>query len=159
MPLEIDKINLAQIRVLREEIVVGEEFHNAKGSVSGFSFGFDLDYGSNPEANLIRVKLGVRVQGKDKSQNPLDLIGNFVIDFSFVVENLEDYFKADSGTKETDEKFGAVLDAQLGAVIVGISYSTARGIVLEKTQSTYLGGVILPVVDPQKLMGVEIVKK
>jgi hypothetical protein len=34
---------------------------------------------------------------------------------------------------------------------MAIAYSTARGIILQSTQSTILDGVILPVIDPKDL--------
>jgi hypothetical protein len=35
---------------------------------------------------------------------------------------------------------------------MGIAFSTARGIVFDRTQGTFFGGVILPVIDPKKLI-------
>ena len=57
-------------------------------------------------------------------------------DFISYEENKEDY----------------TIDSQLGATIAGISYSTARGIVLERTNGTYFNGVILPVLNPRELL-------
>jgi len=40
----------------------------------------------------------------------------------------------------------------LAATLLGIAYSTSRGIIVEKTQNTFLGGIILPCIDPYKVL-------
>jgi len=47
-----------------------------------------------------------------------------------------------------DESGKTYIDKNIGGTLLGIAYSTARGIVLERTQGSYLGGVVLPVIDP-----------
>ncbi|MFA6335927.1 MAG: hypothetical protein WCX48_10345 [Bacteroidales bacterium] len=47
----------------------------------------------------------------------------------------------------------------LGASVMGIIYSTARGIILEKTHNSYLNGVILPVIDPGILLNNNLSKE
>lgn len=44
------------------------------------------------------------------------------------------------------------MDSILGTTLMGIVYSTARGIILERTQGTFFNGVILPVINPNKLI-------
>lgn len=44
------------------------------------------------------------------------------------------------------------IDAALGATLLGTAYSTARGIIFERTRGTYFDGVILPVIDPFKVL-------
>ena len=45
------------------------------------------------------------------------------------------------------------LDAAMGAaVLLGIAFSAARGIIFERTLGTFFDGVILPVVDPFKVL-------
>jgi hypothetical protein len=45
-----------------------------------------------------------------------------------------------------------MIEEAIGATIAGISYSTSRGIVLERTLGTDFGGIILPVIDPAELI-------
>jgi len=52
--------------------------------------------------------------------------------------------------KYIDEK--QRLDLSVAASLINISYSTSRGIILEKTQNTFFHGIILPVVDSTKLL-------
>lgn len=40
----------------------------------------------------------------------------------------------------------------MGATLLGIAFSTARGIIFERTRGTFFDGVILPVVDPFKVL-------
>lgn len=44
------------------------------------------------------------------------------------------------------------VDIGLAASLVGLAYSTARGIILERTSGTILNGIIIPVIDPMKLL-------
>jgi hypothetical protein len=45
-----------------------------------------------------------------------------------------------------------MVEGKLGGALCGIAYSTAWGIVLERTASTLFGGVVLPVIDPNILL-------
>lgn len=64
----------------------------------------------------------------------------------FKVENMDDFI--DQAEKPED----TVMDYMLMATLVGIAYSTVRGIIFTRTQGTSLNTVILPVVDPKKII-------
>ena len=95
-----------------------------------------------------RVALSVDILKEDDDLSK-QIKANFTIDFFLDIENLQD-FKIDNNAGETQ------LDARLGATILGIVYSTARGIVYTRTAGTALQGVILPVIDPAVLLTNEI---
>ena len=44
------------------------------------------------------------------------------------------------------------VDGMLGTWLSAIAYSTMRGIILQETQNTLLKGIIIPVVDPKRLL-------
>ena len=69
----------------------------------------------------------------------------------FKVENLIDFLDK----VETEDKPRYNIDGGLGSTLVSIAYSTVRGIIFTRTQGTSLGSVILPVIDPKKLMGIQ----
>jgi hypothetical protein len=46
----------------------------------------------------------------------------------------------------------STIDGRLAATVLGIAYSTARGIVVERTQGTFFNGAILPVINPSSLL-------
>jgi len=64
------------------------------------------------------------------------------------VDDLDDF-------KQGVQNGNPVIDGQLVATVMGILYSTARGIILERTRGTFFDGVILPVISPKDLVGPE----
>ena len=72
--------------------------------------------------------------------------GEYHIEFEYHVENLDDFV---TGGESNESK---VVENILGATIAGISYSTARGIILNRTQATNFNGVLLPVINPADLL-------
>ncbi|MEQ9300969.1 MAG: hypothetical protein RIF33_20510 [Cyclobacteriaceae bacterium] len=71
--------------------------------------------------------------------------GEYLLEYSYIVENLSEFAEDEDGQK--------LVSASLGATIAGISYSTARGIVLDRTQATDFNGVLLPIINPHRLLG------
>lgn len=68
------------------------------------------------------------------------------------VENLDEFM----GENEAETE-GFVVSDELGATIAGISYATARGIILDRTHATYFNRVIFPVLNPRDLLANESV--
>ncbi len=69
----------------------------------------------------------------------------FQIDFHFKVEQLSNFYQL----KEENQP---VFHAPLIATLLGISLSTARGVIYEKLQNAGVGNVIIPIVSPQKML-------
>jgi hypothetical protein len=69
----------------------------------------------------------------------------FRYNFHFEVENLEMMY-------EMNESGIPVFKKLFVATLAGISYSTLRGIVYEKTSNSNWGSLILPVINPSKLL-------
>lgn len=82
---------------------------------------------------------------RENEDPKMEIKANFTIEFLLEIENLND-FKILVSESEIQ------LDSRLGATIVGIIYSTARGIIYSRTAGTVIQGVILPVVDPYSLL-------
>ncbi|SEB17056.1 hypothetical protein [Pedobacter hartonius] len=76
----------------------------------------------------------------------------FTIQFDFHVENLDEFLSYPDGP----EKDSLTADASIGSTLMGIAYSTSRGIILTRSNGTPLQGVILPVIDPRNLLTTEI---
>lgn len=89
-----------------------------------------------------RIKLELVFSFEDANKTQLLF---FQIDFHFNVEQLSDFY-------QLKEENHPVFQAPLIATLLGISLSTARGIIFEKLQNAGLKNVILPVVSPQKMM-------
>jgi hypothetical protein len=76
----------------------------------------------------------------------------FQIDFHFQISHLSNFYVL----KEANLP---VFNAQLVATLIGISFSTSRGIILEKLNNAGIPNVILPVVSPQAIMKNNNLKK
>jgi hypothetical protein len=109
-------------------------------STTSFATGITFD----TVQKLCRARLVIDMQGMDKQKQPLGLHANYDLLCDMKVDNLNELSHDDNGN--------LVVDGQLMATLMGIFYSTARGIILERTSGTFFGGVILPVIDPKQLV-------
>ena len=100
----------------------------------------------------MRFRLFIRLDGQNEKEEVMDLRGEYHIEFVYQVENLDEFMEENEAETE-----GFVVSDELGATIAGISYSTARGIILDRTHATYFNGVILPVLNPRDLLANESV--
>ena len=72
----------------------------------------------------------------------------YLYDFIFEVDNFLDFLTEDEGKQ--------VFEKQIVGTLVGISYSTLRGIVYSKLSDTNLNGFILPVINPNEILKFKI---
>lgn len=89
-----------------------------------------------------RIKLDLMFSFRDPKEEELWLLQ---LDFHFLVDNLADFYKLDE--KQQPIFFGPAI-----GTFLAIAVSTSRGIIFEKLESTGLKGVIIPVLDPHKLL-------
>lgn len=94
----------------------------------------------------MRIRLEIVLEGVDDNDNEIGLHGEYGIEFQLHVENLTEFLE------ESENGQGKSIDGKLGPTLLAIVYSTARGIIIERTQATYFNGVILPVIDPNELI-------
>ena len=64
--------------------------------------------------------------------------------FKFSVENLADYVV----TKGNNTEFKDYKDNQFLGLLIGVAYSTMRGIILERLRGTFIESQFLPVINP-----------
>lgn len=91
-----------------------------------------------------RVKIGLLIDLSTKN-NPNGGKANFRIDFHFHVYNLNNFY-------ELKQDNQPVFSWLLIATLLGLSFSTARGIIFERLSNTNLKHIILPVVDPKNML-------
>lgn len=115
--------------------------------INGYKFNHILGTGINAEEKLIGLRLTVDIEAQNEKEEAIGISASYTHNFTFYVENLEEFLG-------NEEKEGGALeiDPIMVATLVGIAYSTVRGIVYTRTQSTSLNGVILPVIDPKELL-------
>ncbi|MDB9954090.1 hypothetical protein OAD49_00830 [Flavobacteriaceae bacterium] len=97
----------------------------------------------NTQHNLkderVKIELFINLLSQEK-------IGvKFHIDFHFSIRDLSDQYKL-------NESNVPVFSHQFIATLLGISFSTARGLIFQQLQDTNFKGMILPVVSPYKML-------
>lgn len=139
-------IHLIGVRVMKAHMQVTDEFMENPKEVPSFKLGSKSETGFNVEENYLRFRLFIKLEGQNEVNSTLGIEGEYIIEFQYIVDNMRDFISYE------ENKEDYTVDSQLGATIAGISYSTARGIVLERTNGTYFNGVILPVLNPRELL-------
>lgn len=135
------KMRLTAVQMLQGGLTTTPEFQQ---NSSAGELLIDIQVGYAPFLNVAEKGIAIRlvlhlngVRNENGKNEPAGIRAEYVYQFYFKVENLSQF---------VSEK-GAVSGA-LTTTLVSMSYSTLRGIVLERTTGTPLGGVILPVINP-----------
>lgn len=143
--IDVSKLTLRQIKIFKSHLEANEAFRNVPEAVHEFVIETATKTAFNFSEKLCRFTLFVKFSAVDKEKNPLGLEAEYGIDFHFHIDNLNDYLVHKEGNE-------VQVDSILGSTLCGISYSTARGIILQKMHGSYFEGVILPIVDPSQLL-------
>lgn len=106
---------------------------------------FDFSVAHTVQHNLKdeRIKIALFINLLSKTNNEVGI--KFNIDFHYKIDDLEDHY-------QLNENKSPVFSLLFIATIVGISFSTARGIIFSQLQNTKLNSLILPVIDPVKML-------
>ena len=139
-----EKIQLLAIKVFKVHFEASEEFRSKYQEVKSYTTEAAMDSAFNFEEKQCRIKLHIKLTAVDELENPKGLEAEYGIEFHYKIENLESFL--------IHEKQNRVqIEGTLGNTLASMSYSTARGIILERLQGTYFNGVILPVINPGQL--------
>ncbi|RLD63416.1 MAG: hypothetical protein DRI95_11720 [Bacteroidetes bacterium] len=133
-------IKLFHIKVLESEINVSA--NTLEKVIYKINVGHSIKH--NLKEERIKIGLMVNIIGEINKKD-IDIKAHFSIDFHYEIKNLSEFYSVD---EKNNPKFSGFLIATL----LGISFSTARGIIYERLRKTKLAGVILPVVSPQKMI-------
>lgn len=90
------------------------------------------------------LKIGLYID-LDHEEVTTDANAHFVFDFHFNVADIDEYY-------QFKEDNSPVFSGIFIATLIGISFSTARGIIYERLSNTNMQGLILPVISPQKML-------
>ncbi len=143
--IDPNQIHLLRVRLYKNIIELDHKDDDLVKRIHHYSFSFNQTSFFDRERKLALLNLEVLLVGKDENNEILDVNGEFGIEFLFGVDNL-------SSLSTTDEDGRVLVKESLGLTLMAIAYSTARGIILQSTQSSILDGVILPVIDPKDLL-------
>lgn len=137
-------ITILSVKIFRSTISTTDEYMNNPVKHAGVEIIVGQNTAFNVEKKNIRIRLNIDLEAKKNESEPIGLSGNYVLEFHIHVDNLEQFI-----TEVEDKK---LIDSQLGGTLNGIVYSTARGIIYERTATTAFGGIIMPVIDPNLLL-------
>ncbi len=137
-------ISILSVRVYRAMVTSSEEFIDNPVKPDGFEIKLGQNTALDIENKNVRIRLNVQIEAMKAESEPIGLSGDFGLEFQILVENLEEYVTEKDGIM--------IIDRKLGKTLIGIVFSTARGIIFERTSSTFFNGVLLPVIDPNTLL-------
>ncbi len=138
-----EKISIKSIVVFNCQIQAGELYLEQPVRWNKVNVHTKYEFSFNIEKKLSRLRLHM-ICNTFENEHELELTGEFGIEYFFEIENLDDLiFEEESENK---------IDARLMVTLISLGFSTSRGVVLEKTQNTFLKGIILPVIDPVELL-------
>lgn len=139
-----DKIFLEDVLVLNTNIDASEDFYDEPKDYNDFGLSLIYQFAYNLEDEKIRVRLYITLDANFDNTEDVWLKTEYNIEFHFFTKDLNEYAENDNGEMNVDENFAATL--------LSIAYSTARGIVLERSRGTIFGPAVLPVVNPYEVL-------
>lgn len=140
-----EKIHLLSINIFSAKLDTEEAFLESPQRIKGFEFGIAHETAHSFEDKHSRFRLYFTMDARNEEEEPLGVTVEYGIEFHFYVENFQDFIIESEG-KELQ------MDSALPATLLGMAYSTSRGIIFERTRGTFFEGVILPVIDPFKAL-------
>jgi len=145
--IDPEKIHVVNITTIKGSIEASED--SDQNSIAGHHFKFELGTGYDIEEKIVGVQIVVNIDAVDDKEDLLPVKGSYTHEVVMKVENLDDFVEV---SKKGDHEESIKIDGLLGATLVGIAFSTIRGVIYIRTQGTSLGTVILPVVDPKNMI-------
>jgi len=142
--IQPELISILSIKVFKAIQTTSDEYLDNPVKPDGVEIKIGQNTALSIENKNVRIRLNVQLEAMKKETEPIGLSGEYGLEFYIHVDNLEQFIV------EKDEKM--LIDRILGGTLNGIIFSTARGIIFERTSSTFFNGVLLPVIDPNLLL-------
>lgn len=137
-------IKIVQVKILKSVVTTTTEYLEKPIKPGNVRVSISQNSAFNFELKNVRIRLEIRLDGVDNQDKLIGIQGDFGLEYHFHVDNLEAFTEEVEGIKK--------VSSSLGTTLISIAYSTARGIVIERTQGTFLNGIILPVIDPKEVL-------
>lgn len=139
-----EKIHLVSMNIFQANLETAEEFLNQPQPVDSFEIGTVYEMAHNFKDKGTRIRLYFQMNALDVEGGHQGVKVEYGIEFHFVVENFHEFIPTN--------KKESLIDSALPATLLGMAYSTSRGIIFERTRGTFFQGVLLPVIDPFKML-------
>lgn len=135
-----EKIHLIQIKWIKEDTVIVQD-KLSKNPVYNFSIAHNMMH--NLEKEIVKIRLFVvmsgAIDGKEINQD-----GDYEVDFLFQIDDLKNHYQI------LEDK--PIFNGIFVATLLGICYSTIRGMLFSAWKDTIFNGVILPVISIPELL-------
>jgi len=140
-----EKIRIVSINIFRAHMDTTDAFMEHPVKAEAFDFGISNEMAHNVEDKRSRCRIFLSLESHNSDNQPIGLNLDYGIEFHFQIDNFLDFFK--------ERKDGGLdMNSNLAATLLAMAYSTARGIVYERTRGTFFDGILLPVIDPYKVL-------
>lgn len=139
-----EKINLIDFKMLKGQVDAPENFEITH--ISGHHLDHSFQVAFDMEGKLAKADFIVKLHTESGGRNKSEATGNFHFIFIYRIDNLDLLAHFEQNNK-------LVLNPVLPNVLASVSYSTSRGILLTRLQGTALQNFILPIINPDKLLG------
>ncbi|NLO19137.1 MAG: hypothetical protein GX121_04560 [Ignavibacteria bacterium] len=134
---KLNNISIRRFSLIEPALDITSDFN-----LKNLNLAFNLSYAILKEQNIFQTQLTV-VNNYMLNNRIIKLI-ELALVCDFEIKNLSSFIQM------ANEKF--ILPDDLLTTLVGITYSTARGIIFSKTQGSFLNQFILPVIDSKALI-------
>ncbi|MEJ7646167.1 MAG: hypothetical protein WKF87_16345 [Chryseolinea sp.] len=112
--------------------------------IDGFSFDYTTKTKVDIDNTLLFIQLKIDISAAIAGDEAKHKAASFDFGFTYEVDNLEQLIQDVEGHRE--------LDRTLHMSVLGIAFSTARGIILTKAANTIIQDAYLPIVNPSHLL-------
>lgn len=145
-PFNPAAITLRECKLVKGQIDTPELFDHS--SVKGFGTRNNLKLGFNLKDKLARADFYIDINTESKGKNENEATAHFHLVFIYHIEQLDELITPLRGKRVKAE-------AALGNALSAVTYSTSRGILISRLQGTALQQFILPIINPNALLGAE----
>lgn len=142
--IQPEKIHIISINIFKANLETQEAYLDHPVKPASFSFDFGNQIAHNFEDGRSRIRLFFHLAALNEADEKLGVEVEYGIEFHFQVETFQDFVKAKEEVPQINLDFVATL--------LGMAFSTARGIIFERTRGTFFEGIVLPVIDPYKAL-------
>ena len=140
-----EKIHVVAVNIIQANLETTDKFLDNPVSISNFQVQMGHETAFNTPAKLARYRLYITLEAVDEKEAKVGASVYYGIEFRYQINNLEDFV-----IDEKDDH--PMIDVNIGTTLLAMSYSTARGIIYERTRGTFFNGVLIPVIDPSKVL-------
>jgi hypothetical protein len=136
-----ENIHLLQVYWIKENPIIHSENEEL---LPGYNFQINYSMMHNLEKEIVKIGIFIDIAREMTSQPMQEQNGNYEIDFIFKIDQLASHFQLTDGNP--------LFDGMFVGTLLGISYSTTRGMLLTSWRNSVMKKVILPVISIQELL-------